>query len=714
MHNSPSFAFDESHFYENGRPAYFASAEVPYFRIPKAEWRRRIELLLATGAHTLSTYIPWLVHEPQEGNYIIDAGDGCTDLGDFLRTAQELGCSVIVRPGPYIYSELMQDGLPAWLLRDYPEILAQKADGTPFRPWTVSYLHPLFLEKAERYYRWICKYLAPFTASNGGPVTLFQLDNETGGVQIWFGSLDHHPAALQLHQKNGRYASWLLKRYHSLDAINDAYQTHFPSIESLAPREHLAEGLAKLRQEKDFCDFTCECYAEYLSILAKIARECGIDTPFTHNAGDIHLNAMMREAKQRFGNELLLGCDHYWTLNQSWAQNNPTPQKIIEYFLSTEMLRIHGNPPNIQEFQYGTPSDWPTCTPEALSVCLYAHLAFGLQGHNGYIFTGGPNPPNAGWSSTVYDYGAPVAYDGAIRPTYGVIRDFGAFVQRHPEIIQSRPSTAVRILMCWEAFRFGAQEAPIPNRTEGKEVLQEFLTKGILTCCFTSGTMPQICDPEGNEWDMDFSTPLIVLSGGVMAARLQRRLVEYIQNGGKVMLCGIVPLLDEDFFPCAFLADAFGTSSGTRYPNDYGTIDYGDKDRPSLTGPLYPAQNLPPDAQIIARGTFSGGIAAWVIRRGKGMLLVNGAMLRRDSASHAEWFLSLLKMLQGANPAWQGDNAWILPFQRIASDGERWLFLINAGASRESLHWHYGNSPEISLELPPMSAAIYRETERLL
>jgi hypothetical protein len=96
------------------------------------------------------------------------------------------------------------------------------------------------------------------------------------------------------------------------------------------------------------------------------------------------------------------------------------------------------------------------------------------------------------------------------------------------------------------------------------------------------------------------------------------------------------------------------------------------------------------------------------------MLLVNGAMLRRDSASHAEWFLSLLKMRQGANPAWQGDNAWILPFQRIASDGERWLFLINAGASRESLHWHYGNSPEISLELPPMSAAIYRETERLL
>jgi hypothetical protein len=41
-------------------------------------------------------------------------------------------------------------------------------------------------------------------------------------------------------------------------------------------------------------------------------------------------------------------------------------------------------------------------------ACYMMNLAFGLKGHNNYIFTGGPNP--MGYSATTdnYDYSAPV------------------------------------------------------------------------------------------------------------------------------------------------------------------------------------------------------------------------------------------------------------------------------------------------------------------
>ena len=62
------------------------------------------------------SYVPWNLHEPEEG--VFDFGQGgrdfsmFLDLPAFLRMAQEEDLFVIFRPGPYICAEWDFGGLP--------------------------------------------------------------------------------------------------------------------------------------------------------------------------------------------------------------------------------------------------------------------------------------------------------------------------------------------------------------------------------------------------------------------------------------------------------------------------------------------------------------------------------------------------------------------------------------------------------------------------
>ena len=83
-------------------------------------------------------------------------------------------------------------------------------------------------------------------------------------------------------------------------------------------------------------------------LLAGWLREHGVDTPLTHNSGGPTMNANFLEIVEALGNKtFLLGSDHYYNLDQSWPQNNPTPQYAANIFASLEMLRLMGYPPTV-------------------------------------------------------------------------------------------------------------------------------------------------------------------------------------------------------------------------------------------------------------------------------------------------------------------------------------------------------------------------------
>ena len=53
-----------------------------------------------------------------------------------------------------------------------------------------------------------------------------------------------------------------------------------------------------------------------------------------------------------------------------------------------------------------------------------------MKGNNYYIFTGGPNPPDAGTTTDVYDYGAPIGAKNEMRPLYDVQKELGKFLEK--------------------------------------------------------------------------------------------------------------------------------------------------------------------------------------------------------------------------------------------------------------------------------------------
>lgn len=97
----------------DGKPFRILSGEMHYFRIPRNCWENRLRKLKACGLNTVSTYMPWNLHERIQGKFDFS---GMLDVRSFLGLADKLGLKVILRPGPYICSEWEFGGFPAWLL----------------------------------------------------------------------------------------------------------------------------------------------------------------------------------------------------------------------------------------------------------------------------------------------------------------------------------------------------------------------------------------------------------------------------------------------------------------------------------------------------------------------------------------------------------------------------------------------------------------------
>ncbi|CAN5549353.1 beta-galactosidase [soil metagenome] len=160
---APSFQVVGREFRLDGRPFVIHSGEMHYARVPREYWRARMRLAKAMGLNTICTYVFWNQHEATEGQFDFK---GNLDLAEYLKTAQEEGLMVILRPGPYVCTELDFGGYPAWLLKD-PKTKVRSMD-------------PTFRAAAGRYLDKVGTVVKPFLRRNGGPVIMAQVENEYG------------------------------------------------------------------------------------------------------------------------------------------------------------------------------------------------------------------------------------------------------------------------------------------------------------------------------------------------------------------------------------------------------------------------------------------------------------------------------------------------------------------------------------------------------
>ncbi len=147
----------------NGKPFQIYSGAIHYFRVLPEYWRDRLEKLKAAGFNTVETYVCWNLHEPKKGEFDFT---GRLDIERYIKTAQELGLYVIIRPGPYICAEWDFGGLPAWLLKD--------------KNMRLRCNDPVFLQHVSDFYAELFRRLAPLQITQGGNIIAMQVENEYG------------------------------------------------------------------------------------------------------------------------------------------------------------------------------------------------------------------------------------------------------------------------------------------------------------------------------------------------------------------------------------------------------------------------------------------------------------------------------------------------------------------------------------------------------
>lgn len=667
--------FDRSSYVRGGERLFLRSGEIHYFRVPRAEWRDRLAKFKASGGNCVATYVPWLIHEPEEGRF--DFADPQLDVEAFLRLCDEMGLWVLVRPGPYQYSELSYDGLPGWLCENYPELRARNVQGKDFRVSSISYLHPQFLAKARRWFGEVVPRLARHQTTRGGAVAAVQLDNELMGIHEWFGSWDYHPEAMGLGREEGRWPEFLRRRYGSLAALNEAWDTRLESWAKAVPATAVRDGRSgERRQVKDYQDCYFAAIADFAETLAQWLRAEGIEVPLVHNSANPYMNSYFRETVARLGNsQFLLGSDHYYSLSQDWDQNNPTPQYATKCFYSNEMLRHYGFPPTIFELPGGSLSDFPPITASDALCCYLLNVALGMKGYNYYIFTGGVNRPNTGTTGELYDYGAALSPTGEIRPLYYAQQELAKFLEEHAWLAGAERVGDCRLGLVWEYSRAGRYGAGTEGLPFPCEEAWTFMRKGAMMTAFCASASPILADLDSDSLLADLQTPLLVPAASAMPADVQRRLVRFLEAGGKLLLTPAVPTLDEHFRPCRILADFLGATQEPLQAMAPLLAAFGVRNV-FVNGGLLATPQVPAGATVTAVEERSGAVIGWEQRLpGGGVASVLGVHWRQAKREHEEMLRRALASL-GWQARVRGDNPNV--WTSLRSDGQRsMLFLMN-------------------------------------
>ena len=301
----------------DGHPFLVICGEIDYFRVHRNDWADRLGRLKANGANAVGTYIPWLLHEPVEGRF-----DFTTyDLAAFIDACAAAGLWLIVRPGPYVYSELVCDGLPQWLWADYPALRAKRHDGSDQGRSAISYTHPDYLTHAARWYAAVLPLLVPRQAHHGGPIMAMQVDNELLGVC----SDDHNETSFGIGRPTGRWPEVVARRG-ALGAANAAYGTAADSFALIRPPERAGSSDSDRRLSRDWQSCTLAAVADYAATLVDWMRQAGVTVPIVHNASCPEAIALFRQTQEQGRAGFAIDTDHYWSLDQDWALNAPFPQ----------------------------------------------------------------------------------------------------------------------------------------------------------------------------------------------------------------------------------------------------------------------------------------------------------------------------------------------------------------------------------------------------
>lgn len=560
-----SITYHNKQFLIDGKPRLLLFAEFHYYRTNPDMWQEKIDLIKESGAHGIATYIPWLIHEYKEQDFDFTGKyHPENNLVGFMDLVAKNDLYFIARPGPFIMAEMKNDGIPFWVYKDYPKVVPTSWFEEPSRTVTLDYLAPDFLQLSKRYYEQVIPLIAKHQYPQGNTLAI-QLDNEIGMLP-W---VSNNPdltdnVLLDFHQYvEDTYGSELQKRYDFTNTSIDNFMKHVRFPEE--------DYYHKLHQ--DLGEYNRIRYSAYVDFLAETATTCGFDQglflinihgcsagrALPYPIGISQLYKSYRN-KPRF----ISGSDHYlrdvnvphftdaYMINRLTEASNGKEQPLT----SLEFSAGNGDYGNSFSSRYNTSRiDFMTRLFVALNNRILNYYSF-VGGHN-YRVEDDLKDGNNRIASTGEEHGfaAPITPSGDRSYTWKRMVEVMQLVRAHEDHLADQYLLDDGLEYVFDPDYF-MTEYHTPNLP--RDIYQN------LEMHRSSDMWDNVLKPlllmnyhfkATNIKDDNFTkqSVLLVPSARFMSKASQEKIVNHLQNGGKMLLFGEVPLYDLEYQPCTII-----------------------------------------------------------------------------------------------------------------------------------------------------------------
>lgn len=691
----------------DGKPELLMMGEIHYFRLAREDWQDRLDKLKAAGCNAVATYVPWVIHEPVEGEIDLEGRlREEHDLAAYIDLCKDNGLYFFVRPGPFIMAEMKNEGIPHWVYEKHPDIIPIGWDEAPATTMTLDYLAPGFLKEVKRWYEAVMNIVRPRLHQNGGNIVAVQLDNEIGMLSWVSNTPDLTDYVLD------DFWSWLGENYDE-KSLNGRYPLAAETAEerNLAIRSPKEEYAAALMQ--DLGHYMRNRFARYIAVLRQYAEEFGVkDIPFVvniHGTGGgrgftfpIGISQLYETYAE--GNGYLSGSDIYFgDLDMNTFQDL--------YVINAMMDAVHHPDQFLTsvEFNCGDGNFGETLAgrydPSAADFKARMCIAQGNRLINYYLFAGGVNyrmdaklddgNDRIAFTGERHGFAAPVSPEGELNYTYPrmarSIRTIMAAADKAAVMNEERDCVAYGFIP-----DYFMTEYHYPKSEKMKGIMRnleanraaapwEIMVRAMLLSNYRFGAV----DIQNREIDPLETRVLALPSARYMAVHIQEKLVTYLNQGGSFLLYGEVPQFDMDGNPCTILQEALKVKEkGIRRDSQHYYLSvYPDgwaAPRPEVR--THFAQVFEPQDESVTpllKVYGTDEMSAFDVQTGEGRAIVISTAYKCDLS----FFRTALTKL-GAEPALTHDFAQHGIFMTSAKNenGERFIHILNLDGLEKDFH----------------------------
>jgi len=678
-----TFNIKGSGFYLNNRRVFLNSGEIHYFRVRRELWDKHLEAAKEAGLTTVSTYVPWAWHEPEERAFDFD-GSSCQerDLIGWLQRCQAHGLTCIVKPGPFILAETRGAGLPDWFVDQYrKEVKMRNRKGEIVPSDGVSLFNPQYLEKVTRWYDQIMPLIRKGEISAGGPIIMMQLCNEIG-LFSWLAHQGDYSENVR-----SRFISYLLNKFKNIAALNGLWGTAYSDFAEVElPPDGRLPYASKADRGRDY-EWHCfwrTYYGNYLRMLTDMARNRDVTVPFYHNLPgwiygsgyEFPVNITMYQDLFGDKSEIMFGVDH---IPEFLSHRNMHDDRIINDIT----FAMQGNKPLFAaEFQCGSREYHVVTNPREMELFYKASVAHGLTGWNYYMFSQGRNPRRRGYSGETFYWFTPLTAEGERTSAFPLVKRMSKIVKTLEHLVVEAKRKAEVCVLFYPPYYATELERP---ETGASQLL--FNPSAVRRPAYFDGLLKafQLLNIDYDMVDLCQATTeklshykqVWSFTTDEMNAVDQQTLVEYAEAGGNLVMFPHLPDREMSQKPCTVIRDAIRVKPFAVETIDSPLIDVYELkdikcanpqivyDEPSLAG-----------AEVIAR-TIRGSVCGFTKELGRGTIIHLGAWIGFDTEGHKAVYEAILKKSGALLRQASASNGNIVVQERFTPEHTAVLFIGN-------------------------------------